>query len=185
MWIFYPRVLIFDMDGVIVNSEPIHVKAEMRTCQIMGLRVPEWEWENFKGKTTKDIASHILSKYGVVSEEVIDEFSRIKTEVYLSLSEEIELIEGSLECIFKFCSKKIMVLNTSSSGIIQRLVFDKFSLHDRFDFIVNGDEIPDGLGKPHEFSYDLAVRKVRDEYNDITSKDCLVIEDSDNGIIAA
>ncbi|MFC1645165.1 HAD family hydrolase [Patescibacteria group bacterium] len=181
-----PRVLIFDMDGVITNSEPIHVEAEQIACQRLCLQVPKWEWEKFKGKTTKDIAQCIFKKYDQSGKLLVEDFSKLKTEIYVELAENnLKLIEGVHEFILKFYTKKIMALNTSSNSISQRLVFDKFSLYDKFDFVVNGDEIPAGMGKPHKFSYNLAVQKVAGEYHDISAEDFLVIEDSDNGIISA
>ena len=51
------KAVIFDMDGVIVDSEPLHVKAEKEVCRRYNIQVEDNDWLGFKGKTTIDIFS--------------------------------------------------------------------------------------------------------------------------------
>ena len=53
------KAVIFDMDGVIVDSEPLHVKAEKEVCRRYNIQVEDNDWLGFKGKTTIDIFSFI------------------------------------------------------------------------------------------------------------------------------
>jgi len=47
------KTIIFDMDGVLIDSEPIHEKAEMEICREFGMDVPKKEWDNFAEKNWK------------------------------------------------------------------------------------------------------------------------------------
>ena len=64
------KALIFDMDGVIVDSEPIHEKSEMEVCKEFGMNVPKKEWDNFRGKKLEDIFSYTSREFGTGKEPV-------------------------------------------------------------------------------------------------------------------
>ncbi len=173
------EAIIFDMDGVIVDSEAIHVQAEKKACQHFGIDIPFSEWDGFKGRTAIDIACHIINCYstGGVSPQA---FVECKTKLYLELAAtELQEIDGAIRFIagvqsfFELCA-----LTTSSNQAIQQLVFDRFDLGRYFDEVVTGDEVTNG--KPHPEPYlTTAVRL------GVWPSRCLVIEDSDNGILSA
>ncbi|EKE24924.1 MAG: HAD-superfamily hydrolase, subfamily IA, variant 3, partial [uncultured bacterium] len=58
------KAIIFDMDGVLVDSEPIHERAEMEICREYGMNVDKNEWDRFRGKKLEDIFRYASNKYG-------------------------------------------------------------------------------------------------------------------------
>lgn len=64
------KAIIFDMDGVIVNSEPIREKAEFETCRDYGMEVLKSEQDGFRGKKLEDIFKYASEKYGKGSESI-------------------------------------------------------------------------------------------------------------------
>ncbi|NTW22912.1 HAD family phosphatase [Candidatus Falkowbacteria bacterium] len=173
------EAIIFDMDGVIVDSESIHVEAEKAACQHFGIEIPFSEWDGFKGKTAIDIACHILNTYskGGVSPQ---QFVECKTRLYLELAATgLQEIEGAIrfikgaQSLFGLCA-----LTTSSNRAIQELVFDRFDLERYFDEVLTGDEVANG--KPHPEPYLKTALKLG-----VRPSHCIVIEDSDNGVTSA
>lgn len=173
------KAVIFDMDGVIVDSEHIHVAAEKAACRAFGIRIPHSEWDGFKGKTAIDIAGYILSTYskgGITPQQFVER----KTALYLEIAAtELIPIDGAVSFIaaarsvFDRCA-----LTTSSNRTIQDLVFCNLHLHRLFDVVITGDEVVNG--KPHPEPYLKTIGQLG-----LLPSECIVIEDSDNGIISA
>lgn len=175
----FPEAIIFDMDGVITDSEPLQMEAERLVCDKFGISVPLEEWKNFKGKTNKDIFSYIIKEYSdkpLPVQQLVDE----KRKKYIEISsEKLTLVDGFLDFIEKIRKMvPLIALTTSSNAIVQKFVFDKYNLNKYFDVITTGDEVKNG--KPHPESYLLTVNKLG-----VRPQDAIVIEDSDNGIISA
>jgi HAD superfamily hydrolase (TIGR01509 family) len=173
------KAIIFDMDGVIVDSESIHVEAEKAACRHFGINIPHAEWDGFKGKTAIDIASYILGTYSK-GDVTPPQFVERKTALYLEIAAtELAQIDGAVGFIaaarlaFNRCA-----LTTSSNRTIQNLVFHKLHLHRLFDVVITGDEVANG--KPHPEPYLKTIEKLG-----VLPDQCIVIEDSDNGIISA
>lgn len=173
------KALIFDMDGVIVDSEPLHSEACFATCNHFGLAVQENEIKHCLGKTVIDTFRYILKKNGQ-NQTNLSQLVDFKTKKYIELAtNKIESIPDSINFINE--SRVIfekLALATSSKKVIQELVIRKFNLENIFNIIVTGDEVSNG--KPHPESYLLTSEKLG-----INPANCAVIEDSINGIIAA
>jgi HAD superfamily hydrolase (TIGR01509 family) len=174
------KAIIFDMDGVIVDSEPIHEKAEMETCREFGMEVSKDEWDGFRGKKLEDIFSYASKKYGT-GNEPIEEMIKRKIERYLSLAlAGMEPVPGAYEFLQKLkrSGKYRYALTTSGRKFQQDQILAKIGLSGFFEDIVTADNVKNG--KPHPEPYAKTVEKL-----DLQPAECLVIEDSDNGIISA
>lgn len=173
------KAVIFDMDGVIVDSEPLHVKAEKEVCRRYNILVKDSDWETFKGKTTIDIFSFISKKYNpnIDPKQMAD----AKLEIYLELAskqENLKIYSGFFELISCLRQKYKIALTTSSVRQIQECVFSHYGLFPFFDVIVNGSMV--SKGKPDPEPYSLTISRLG-----LKPEDCFVIEDSDNGVISA
>lgn len=173
------EAILFDMDGVIVDTEHLHSKADLATCATHNLSVPLSEWNNFRGKTTRAIFEYIVSNY---ARSPIDVGALIehKTNNYLELaSKEATLIPGSIEFL-KWMRPRVSktALVTSSKKSIQELMFKMFELDSYFDGIITGDDVK--IGKPDPEPYLKAAKSIG-----ISPSRCVVVEDSDSGIMAA
>lgn len=173
------KAIIFDMDGVIVDSEHIHKAAELEACRHFGIDAPIEEWEKFKGRTLKYIADYLIKKYA--SRKIKPhQFAKKKTDLYLEMApKKIAEIPGAVDFIKKAKKKNFcLCLATSSLDVIRKLVFKKYNLHPYFSFVTTADEV--AHGKPHPEPYLKTVAK-----SGFLPAECAVIEDSDNGIISA
>ncbi|MFA5248202.1 MAG: HAD family phosphatase [Patescibacteria group bacterium] len=174
------KALIFDMDGVIVDSEPIHRKAEIQTCIKFGMKVPQKEWENFRGKRLEDIFSYVCKKYGT-GKESIEKMIQFKIDLYLSCAlSDMNLVPGVYEFLLdlKRNTNYSLAITTSGRKIQQDKILNKFNLKHFFEIMVTAEDVEHG--KPHPEPYLITVKKLKED-----SENCLVIEDSDNGILSA
>lgn len=173
------KAIIFDMDGVIVDSEKLHFQSERETCDFFGINAPLEVWDEFRGTTAKRFWHHLVENYGNGGIDM-DELVEYNYRKYIKLAEEkLELVAGALEFI-KEAKKKFEKLAVATSGrkISQENVFNKFGLHDFFDAVITGDQVENG--KPHPEPY-----LKTSELLGFEPHECLVIEDSDNGIKSA
>jgi HAD superfamily hydrolase (TIGR01509 family) len=173
------RGLIFDMDGVITDTEALHTEAERLACEHYGWQVPQAEWGNFKGRTAEAIFGYLIEHFGdarVPVEEVV----QLKTAKYLELARAgVPAMPGALAFIAAARPRfERLALSTSSVTPVQRLVFDRFGLDPYFDAVTTGDQLRHG--KPHPEAYLVAAERLG-----LAPADCLVIEDSDSGVRAA
>ncbi len=173
------EAIIFDMDGVITDSEPLGLEADRWVCAMHGISVPETEWAGFKGKPNRDTFAHIVHTFTDGSLSVSDLVDQ-KRKRYMEISRERLLLVPGSEAFVAHTRKKIsrIALTTSSSRMIQQFVFDKFNLYHYFDEITTGDEVVNG--KPHPEPYLLTLSKLG-----VNPETTFVVEDSGNGILSA
>lgn len=174
------KALIFDMDGVLVDSEPIHERAEMEVCREFGMEVSKSEWDGFRGKKLEDIFSYASKKYGN-GNEPIEKMIERKIEVYLSHAlRDMQLVSGAYEFLeeLKKNHKYRYALTTSGRKIQQDQILEKFNLTGFFPIMVTAEDVRNG--KPHPEPYMITVQRLSEQ-----PSECLVIEDSDNGILSA
>ncbi len=172
------KAVIFDMDGVIVDSEHLHVLAEKEVLARHKINITEDDLYPLKGKTSSDIFFSILSKHNV-KHVTPEQLAEEKTALYIkSAPQEIQLFEGFMDLLTHLHQKYKIALTTSSNKQLQKLVFDKFNLYHLFEVVVTGDLVKNG--KPHPEPYLLTIQKLG-----INPAEAIVIEDSDTGVTSA
>jgi beta-phosphoglucomutase family hydrolase len=172
--------VIFDMDGVIIDSEPIYFEAGDKLFRYLGLDVSEEEHHSYVGIRSKDMWSHIRNKYKIdlSTEELVEMEMNIYIDYLLSKKDE-KPIPGVVELIEDLYKNNIDLALASSSSIKSiKIVLDMFNLEKFFKIIVNGYEVENGKPAPDIFVY--AAKRLG-----VQPEGCIVIEDSKNGIEAA
>lgn len=176
----------YDMDGVIVNSEPIHVESEKDTCRYYGLDIDYATWDGFKGRTAEDIFKYLhaqhVEKHGADEIPSVAELIAHKTNAFIGLVEDgaIQPIEGAMDLIkwTNRCADGKQSLVTSSNELVMKAILRQFALEKFFPVTVSGNDIR--IGKPHPGPYLKALRKT-----EAKATKSLVFEDSKNGIRSA
>ncbi|NQX80902.1 MAG: HAD-IA family hydrolase [Flavobacteriaceae bacterium] len=172
--------VIFDMDGVIVNTEPLHSKAYFKVFNELNLDISQEMYSTFMGASTINTFNKI-KEYFDIKEEASDLVLR-KRDAFVSLFEkdlELSLIDG-VEDIIKYVYSKniVMVLASSASMDTINRVFKRFGLDKYFVDKLSGSDLENS--KPHPEIFENAAK-----VSGIDKRNCIVIEDSDNGILAA
>lgn len=172
------QAIIFDLDGVITDTEPLHLAAERQTCAEHGINAPIELWDHFRGRTTLDIFETIVRQCCPGKFDPV-ELAAHKTRIYLHLaSTQLIVFPGALEFIAACADKYLLALTTSSTAAIQHEVFRQFALNSFFTVVTTGDQVKNG--KPHPEPYLLTVQRLG-----VSADRCVVIEDSDSGLRSA
>ena len=174
------KAVIFDMDGVIVNSEPLHKKAYYNMFKDFKLDVSESLYESFTGKSTYSICEQLCLKFNlsITPYELVN--SKRKHFKYIFENDKsFKMIDGAFELIKDYYKNNLkLVLASSASMLTINKVFEKFDLDKFFVAKISGADLKQSKPNPEIF---LKAAKISGH----NRKDCIVIEDSTNGIIAA
>lgn len=175
------RAVIFDMDGVIIDSEPAHVKFENQIFKSLGITVTDGDHMAYVGTTSHFMWETLRVKNNLSQslEELVSNDRNKYLEYLKSDKNEIVLIEGVREFIKELHNKGVKLAIASSSPLdVIRIVVKRYELDEFFDELVTGDFVENSKPAPDIFLY--AANKLG-----VRSEECIVIEDSCNGSKAA
>lgn len=172
------KALIFDMDGVMIDSE-LHWQED--EWNMIYKLLPNWtEKDHAKiiGRSITDIYSVLSQEYGlpIGREKFLTQVDAIAHTVY---SKESNLMDGLLDILNAFQGRVPMAMASSARRSWIKQVVQRFSLRPFFKTIVSAEDI-DGPGKPAPDIYLYAAKKLK-----VSPADCWVIEDSKNGVLSA
>lgn len=170
------KAVIFDMDGVIIDSRPVHFAAY---CDIFRneFNIQIEDDESWFGKGARFSVPHFLNKYGLNADVVeITEKKRIKFE---ELYEQVDLIKDVDEFIKILVSNGMKVgLATAARRHEMAMAMNKFNLYHYFDSILALEDVENM--KPHPETYLRSLNHLN-----VSANECLAFEDSPVGIEAA
>ena len=168
------------MDGVIVDTEPVHSYAFHTHFKNLGIDVSDDLYATLLGKSTKNVYENLKAQFGLSEsvEDLINQKRSIFNEAF-DHKPDLFLIDGVEILIKDLYDNGIQLILASSSAkqTINR-VFKRFGLHPYFTDIVSGEDFPKSKPDPAIFIHAASLSKAPKE-------NCLVIEDSSNGIKAA
>lgn len=174
------KAVLFDMDGVIVDTEPLHRKAYFQMFRDFDLDVSEDLYRSFTGASTKKVCTTLIEQFKPAATHA--ELAMIKRrhfKNYFYNDADFDLIPGVKNLIENYFDNRIkLVLASSASMTTIDMVFEKFDLHNYFTGKISGADLKES--KPHPEIFQLAARMAKEP-----KEHCMVIEDSTNGILAA
>ena len=170
--------ILFDMDGVLVDSEPLHEEAQRIVAREYGLNVPESEFSRFKGWTEQRVYAWIADNYDTGGHS-IEALVAAKHRAFASLSAQLRPMEGAIELVTKLsASGHALGLVTSATSADQERACNRFKLDRCFQTVVCGEDV--SKPKPHPEPYRLTAARLN-----VDPARCLVIEDSRYGVLSA
>ena len=174
------KAVLFDMDGVIVDTEPLHRKAYFSTFDDLEIEVSEELYTSFTGASTKKVCTTLIEKFQLgQSHEELALIKRKYFKDYFFNDADFNLLPGVKNLIENYFNNNIKLVLASSASIVTiDMVFDKFDLEKYFIGKISGADLKES--KPHPEIFLLAS-----EIANEPKGNCMVIEDSTNGIIAA
>ena len=168
------------MDGVIVDTEPLHRKAYFKTFNDLGITVSEELYTSFTGASTKRVCETLIEKFNLT--QTFEEIAKTKRDYfkdYFYNDEEFDLIPGVKDLILHYFENEItLILASSATMTTINMVFEKFELEKYFSGKISGADLKES--KPHPEVFQLAAELAKEPV-----ENCMVIEDSTNGILAA
>ena len=169
---------IFDFDGVIVDSEPLHAQAKQATLDHFGVSYPARLFSDFKGRPDIAFFEYVADQLaaGIATAE---EMGTYKKDLYLHMFENVPLVAGLKGFLAAArASFKKVGLATSATRRDFSLAARKYQLEPWFDVIVTGEDTLCHKPDPEPYLRALATLHA-------TAGQTLVIEDSPNGIRSA
>ena len=174
------KAVLFDMDGVIIDSEPLHKSAYNRMFSEVGIQVPDALYESFTGQATLPICQTLCEQFTLpYPPESLVALKRKHFKDLFEHSDELHLLDGVLERIQEYHANGLSLVLASSASMpnINR-VFNRFDLDRYFIAKLSGADLK--ASKPHP---EIFIRAA--EASGHPKEHCMVIEDSTNGIKAA
>lgn len=173
------KLVIFDMDGVLIDSENFYMRSEQQVVNDCGKEAELSYFRKYCGTTQDYIWSHIKEDFELSAS--VDELKKRGKEALDSLfrKEQVQLISHVNELFspLKDAGFKIAVASsTAKELIIEHLT--ELGIYSYFDLVKSGEEVAQSKPNPDVF---LAAAKELG----IPKENCLVVEDSTNGILAA
>lgn len=168
------------MDGVIIDSEEIHKKAYFETFEAVGVNVSEELYKTFTGSSTLNAFQKLVQHFKLdINPEKLVLDKRKRYVNYFENDPDLHLVK-SVEDLIKSAHKKGLTLILASSSAMENIdrVFNRFELNSYFTAKISGADLK--ASKPHPEIFEKAAI-----LSGISKKNCVIIEDSDNGIEAA
>lgn len=174
------KAVIFDMDGVLIDSEPEYMEMNRKLFYGLGIDFENSDFDQYVGMSSFKMWSRIKERHNLINDvDELIETERRKMFDILSSDKISGSVKGIPELLTELKSNDIVLNVASSSAKINiELILNKLSLTKFFNTIVSGEEVKNGKPAPDIF---LLVS----DKTGIPPEKCLVIEDSSNGVTAA
>ncbi len=173
--------VIFDFDGVVLDSEPQHQEAFRRLFEKHGVAFSETP-DDFTGIPARDNIRRVYRKAGIpLSDTQMDALNHERDTLYLAVMQEtgVRTLPGAKQLLASLTSKKIPVaLASSTNSAVLAKLLPLIRLQDAFDAVVGGDHVARGKPAPDIFL------KAAEELG-VPPRHCIVIEDANAGVQAA
>ena len=170
-----PRALIFDCDGTLADSMPLHWRAWDAVCKRNGIEFPEERFYKLGGVPSQKILAMLKLEQGLSFDPA--EISRQKEEAYLPLMAEVKLVEPVAAIAREHIGKLPMAVATGGRTKYIRPLLEGLGISDWFQAIVTSDDVKNHKPAPDTFLKAAALLGVPPE-------DCRAFEDTDLGMEA-
>lgn len=174
------KAVLFDMDGVIVDTEPLHHKAYHLMFADINIEVSASLYESFTGQATLGICEKLVANFNLSeTPKYLVDLKRKHFHYLFENDTDLSLLEGVLERIKEYHNSGLTLVLASSASMpnIDR-IFNRFDLNKYFAAKLSGADLK--ASKPHPEIFIKAA-----EASGHSREHCMVIEDSTNGIAAA
>lgn len=170
--------IIFDMDGLIFDSERLYTQANMKTAQKLKMNCDEGYFEQFVGVGESNMAQMMLNDF---DQEIIDKFFELGTQDLheLLLQGDVPMKEGVIPLLTYLEKHHIlkMIASSSTTEVVNKMT-ENANIRHQFIEVVGGDQVE--VSKPNPAIFLKALEKLK-----TPKHETLILEDSINGVRAA
>jgi beta-phosphoglucomutase family hydrolase len=170
------KCLIFDLDGTLINTNPIHLKAWQAVMSKLGFDFTPAFFHKVAGMPTLKIAEMIRDSFGIKLDP--EKVTEDKEEEFWKRADEIKTIDPVFDIVKQYKGIMPICVGTGAKRHIAIKILKDMNIYSYFDFIVSADDVVNPKPAPDTF---LAC-SVKFGIN---PKDCQVFEDGELGLQAA
>lgn len=173
------KAALFDMDGLLIDSEPLWREAEIECFGRVGLSLTDDDCRQTMGYKLSEVVDYWFLRQPWAGPTPQEVEAQITERIIELIKERGQSLPGVFHAIsiFKQMGFTLAIASSSAYAIIQAVV-DSLHLADHFAVIQSAQNIP--LGKPHPEVFLRAAKKLN-----LPAESCVVLEDSFHGLIAA
>ncbi len=171
------KAVVFDMDGVVVDSEPLYQQVQERLFAELGVTIPDDDWKLFRGMTEDTYYEFVGRRYNL-SRQLRELRRRGREYVQQLFKAELEFMTGFTRLHRHIKGHYRLGLVTSTASDLYQVVNDKLHLGPFFEEVLCGDMTVNS--KPHPAPYLEIMRRL-----EIAPNETVVVEDSIHGLQAA
>lgn len=173
------KAIIFDMDGVLIDSEPVHLEAFRRLMDSLSIPFDKEYYLQFIGSTTEHMWNKVITDYKITlsKDELVVKSNNFVKEINGEAG--YPVMRGAAELIQRLSCAGVKLAVASSSGMDRiENTLDKLGVRGFFDGVVSGLQVKNPKPAPDTF---LEAARLLN----VCADECIVIEDSLNGMKAA
>ena len=173
------NTVIFDMDGLLIDSEPYWQEAGMETLREFNVTLSPIQYHHTTGLRTPEWLDYWFGFFGIDKQAIPAAGAALHANVYEKIRIKANAMPGVRQILDFFDARQFRIgLATSSPLDLVKIVTDKLEIGDYFDAVTSAGDLP--FGKPHPQVYmDCAAALAANPL------ECVAFEDSFNGMIAA
>lgn len=172
------KALIFDFDGTLVDTMPLHYKAWKQVFHDIGVEYPKDLFNKNAGLPGYKIADIVLRNAGVRNKFDPDIISNQKYEIFDSLVPETRVIDPVADLVYKYHGRMPISIGTGGHTATVNLTLKHTGLDKYFDIVITSDDVSNHKPEPDTFLECSRRMNTPAEY-------CQVFEDGERGIEAA
>jgi beta-phosphoglucomutase family hydrolase len=170
------RALIFDLDGTLSNSLPVHVETWKIVGEKYGFDFDPKIILEMTGRPTLEFAKRIINQYGL--NEQPENLVRLKQKSFWELAHLLEPVQEVIDIVNSYHGKLPMSVGTGASGKSAKVQLEALGISDCFEIVVAADDVQNHKPHPETFVKCAQLMNVKPQH-------CQVFEDGDLGISAA
>jgi len=168
------QVIIFDLDGLLIDSEVIYHRVSHELAGLLGREHRDEISARQMGRTPLESMVILREELGIESYSAQDLVDKRNQMMIREFRRELKPMPGALEILRRFHTHKRLAIGTGSPYLLANEALELLGLRDYFDLIVTSDQITKGKPDPEIYLRVANSLKVEPEY-------CIVLEDSSNG----
>ena len=173
------NTVIFDMDGLLIDSEPCWQQAGMETLREFNVTLSPIQYHHTTGLRTPEWLDYWFGYFGLDKNLIPAATAALHANVFEKIRTMAEPLPGIHQVLDFFKGKNFRIgLATSSPLSLAKIVTDKLNIGNFFDVVSSAGDLP--FGKPHPQVYMNCAAELSS-----SPLECLAFEDSFNGLIAA
>jgi mannitol-1-/sugar-/sorbitol-6-/2-deoxyglucose-6-phosphatase len=174
------RAVIFDMDGLLIDSEPLWVRAEIEVFGSFGVLLAEEDCARTKGLRVDDVVAYWHTRRGFGGASPAEVEARLVARVIELIRAEgraLPGIDAALAAARSESGRRVALASSSPMPIIQAAL-QRLGIATAFDVVSSAQS--ESFGKPHPAIFLRTAERL-----DVSPLECVVIEDSMTGVLAA